>query len=102
MSTCVLIVPADLRDRANELGAAMGWGSNNYTIPLTSNGTTITHWATNVADPAPEFLDMLQEGPPSELGDFSDVMGALIPVVASDFATALTLANMTLFDGSTS
>ena len=39
----VLIIPAALRDDANLLGAALGHGPNNYTVPIPSDGP-VTHW----------------------------------------------------------
>lgn len=38
MTSAVLIIPAALRAAANALGAAMGWGSDNYTVPLSASG----------------------------------------------------------------
>jgi len=38
MFSTVLIVPASLRAEANMLGEAMGWGPNNYSVPLSATG----------------------------------------------------------------
>lgn len=45
MTSAVLIIPAALRSAANALGAAMGWGPENYTVPLSASGEApATHW----------------------------------------------------------
>ena len=56
----VLVIPATLLDKANGLGEAMGWGPNNYSIPLSADGSEpATHWSLNIAEAGPDFLDML-------------------------------------------
>lgn len=46
MTSALLIIPAPLREAANAVGAAMGWGPNNYDgIALSSDGVNITHHA---------------------------------------------------------
>ena len=82
----VLLVPDSLRDTANGLGEAMGWGPNNYSILLSADGSEpATHWSLNIAQASPDFLAMLEaagEGQmPSGLdfppADFAAVMGGL-------------------------
>lgn len=80
MLSVVLIIPADLRDKANALGEALGHGPNNYSVALT-NATAPTHyglhtWATQA------FVDMLAAGVMPEgldypQDDFDLVMNAL-------------------------
>ncbi len=41
--SAILIVPADLLDKANRLGAALGHGPESYTVPL-GDGETVTHY----------------------------------------------------------
>lgn len=43
MFSCVLIVPATLVDSANQLLEYMGWGPNNFSVPLTTD-VEITHY----------------------------------------------------------
>lgn len=57
MRSAVLIIPASMREAANGLAVAMGWGDENYTIPLSSDGETITHYAAR-ADVGDEFIAM--------------------------------------------
>ena len=58
MYSAVLIVPEALLTKANKLGAAMGWGPTNYTIPLIdAEGNTFFGLRTDVQ---PSFLEMVQ------------------------------------------
>ena len=41
----VLIIPVALLTEVNALGAAIGHGPENYTVPLSSDGETITHFS---------------------------------------------------------
>mgnify|MGYP000406511121 FL=1 len=40
----VLIIPAALLTEANALGNALGYGPESYTVPLSSDGETVTHY----------------------------------------------------------
>ena len=41
----VLIIPAALHAEANALGEAIGWGPNNYSVPLSATGAEpATHY----------------------------------------------------------
>ena len=87
MLSIVLIIPADLHDKANALGEALGHGPNNYSVALT-NSTEPTHyglhtWGTQA------FVDMLDAGVmPDGLvypqADFDAVMAALVQSVRAD------------------
>lgn len=60
MYSTVLIIPADLRSEANTLGEAMGWGPNNYSVPLSENGTEpATHYGLH-AWSTQEFVDLME------------------------------------------
>lgn len=41
--SCVLILPADQVATGNAVGAAMGWGPDNFSVPLSANSLA-THW----------------------------------------------------------
>ena len=74
--SAVLIIPAALRAAANSVGAAMGWGPENYTLPLSDDGgVTLTHYAcrTNVT---PQFLQQVANPPP--IPGVATVLSALI------------------------
>lgn len=44
-TSAVLIAPAAQRDAANALAAAMGWGPDCYSVPLSASGAApATHW----------------------------------------------------------
>lgn len=58
MTSAVLIIPTALRDAANAVGAAMGWGPENYTLALSGDGATVTHYACRT-DVPPSFLVIL-------------------------------------------
>lgn len=57
-TSALLIIPAPLRAAANAVGDAMGWGPENYTVPLSSDGSTVTHYACRT-DVQPTFLVIL-------------------------------------------
>lgn len=58
MTSAVLIIPAPYKAGANAVGAAMGWGPDNYTVPLSTDGAAVTHWACRT-DVQPSFLAIL-------------------------------------------
>lgn len=58
MTSALLIIPVPLRAAANAVGDAMGWGPENYTVPLSSDGETVTHYACRT-DVQPSFLAIL-------------------------------------------
>lgn len=43
MYSTVLIIPAELREQANALGESLGYGPDNYSVPLYSEGT-LSHY----------------------------------------------------------
>lgn len=75
MTSAVLIVPTADRDAANALGESMGWGPNNYSVPLT-DGTSVTHYGCR-ADVTQTFIDMLANPPPEA--------APVVAVLISDF-----------------
>jgi hypothetical protein len=53
--SAVLVTPADQLEDANKVGLALGYSSNEFTVPASDNGTDITHyychtWANEVFD----------------------------------------------------
>lgn len=81
--SCVLILPAGLRDAGNALGDAMGWGPDNYSVALSPSGDApATHYGLH-AWVAQAFLDTLDAGVlPDGLdfpqADFDAVMAELV------------------------
>ena len=75
MTSSVLIIPAALRDAANAVGMAMNGGPDNYTIPLSIDGVTVTHYGcrTGVSQ---EFITMLSS--PPNIPGIAEVLAALI------------------------
>lgn len=97
----VLIIPANLLTKANALGAAMGWGPDSYSIPLSVSGSApATHWGLNLANAGEEFLSMLlgasQGQVPEELvdvgfpmSDFGAVLSGLLTGLGKTFPETL-------------
>lgn len=59
MLSTVLILPDVLRDEGNRMGAAMGWGPDNFSVPLSADGgPPPTHWGLHAwaADTFPDLL----------------------------------------------
>ncbi|ATI41946.1 hypothetical protein CBW24_07975 [Pacificitalea manganoxidans] len=89
--SAVLIIPADLLDKANALGAAMGHGPESYSVPL-SDGEGVTHFGAR-ARVLPAFSAMLaaagripQENWPLYGLDAAQVTGGGSAVAALDLA----------------
>lgn len=76
-SAC-LILPAAYREAGNALAESMGWGPDNYSIALTDNGETITHYAVSTCVDQ-QFADWLQNPPPEAEG-----AGPLLAVLIAD------------------
>jgi hypothetical protein len=97
----VLIIPADLKDKANALGAAMGWGPESYSVPLSPDGADpATYHGLNLAEAGDAFLAMLAAAGNGEMPqelidggyppqDFAAVMAGLIVRAGVPFDTAL-------------
>ena len=65
MKSAVLIVPAALRQAADAVSEAQGYGSPAYTVPLSSDGgASVTHYGCR-ADVSDSFIEKL-ENPPAE------------------------------------
>lgn len=91
MISCVLIIPANLRDSANQLSVFMDWGPNSYSVPLSGDGSEpATHyglhsWVTEAFEP------MLAGPMPTELADggypeasYNAIIGSLISSFRDD------------------
>jgi hypothetical protein len=77
--SAVLIVPADLKPQADTLGAAMGWGSESYTIPI-PDAENPTHYGLR-ADVDAQFIRWIKgiEPLPESCADLAaPVIAALI------------------------
>ena len=76
MTSAVLIIPAALKSAADMVSAAMGWGPENYTLPLSNDGgVTLTHYACRT-DVTPVFLQQIANPPP--IPGVATVLSALI------------------------
>lgn len=76
MTSAVLIIPAALKPAADAVGSAMGWGPENYTVPLSNDGgQTLTHFACRT-DVTPGFMALLAD--PPAIPGVAAVLSALI------------------------
>jgi hypothetical protein len=85
--SAVLIIPAALKPAADAIGAAMGWGPCSYTVPLTADGETVTHYAAR-ADVGDGFLHMVAGLDPLPEGIGEHAAPVLAALVA-DFSPGL-------------
>ncbi|OYW56764.1 MAG: hypothetical protein B7Y80_01390 [Hyphomicrobium sp. 32-62-53] len=88
MISAILVVPVDLRERANFLALCLGWGPDSYSVPLTIDGETISHFACR-ADVTESFLAMISD---ASNGIFPSIpmtpqeISAVVVGLLSDFA----------------
>ncbi|MDX1755892.1 MAG: hypothetical protein R3175_07535 [Marinobacter sp.] len=94
----VMIVPASLLDDANATGLALGVGPENFTVALSSDGSTVTHYGALHQLAQPEFVQMLADAeggtlPPITWEDHGltearvqAVVDALIADVSSEYS----------------
>lgn len=76
MTSAVLIIPAALKPAADMVGAAMGWGPENYTLSLSADGgITLTHYACRT-DVTAAFLGQIANPPP--IPGVAAVLSALV------------------------
>ena len=83
--SAVLIIPADLKNQADAVGAAMGWGEVSYTIPLSDDPESqeVTHWAAR-ADVSEQFIRWVRGQEPLPDPAFQPVIDALIADFSPD------------------
>jgi hypothetical protein len=82
MHSTVLIIPAALREPANAVGEAMGWGPNNYSIPL-GDGESVTHYGLR-ADADGQFVRWVRGQDPLPDPSAQPVIDALIADFSPD------------------
>jgi hypothetical protein len=108
MHSAVLIIPAALKPAADAIGAAMGWGPTSYTVPLSADGETVTHYAAR-ADVTDSFVNWItgSEPLPSNIAEHAaPVLAALITDFSQTqwgrehFDSVLAQHNMTIYEGS--
>lgn len=90
----VIIVPADLREKANRLACALGHDvlpGDTFTVPLSDNVETVTHYGTRT-QAKQAFVDILTAAAKGELPDdfeqpiedVQEVMAAMLMDVRTD------------------
>ena len=78
-----IVLITSLPEKANALSEALGWGPNNFSVPLTNNKFGLHTWATQ------NFVDILESGEAPEgfsAEDFSAILDDLIKSVRPDSA----------------
>lgn len=75
MISAVLIIPAALKPAADAVGAAMGWGPENYGLALSATGQPPTTHYLCRTDVSEEFLAGVANPPP--IPGISTVLAAL-------------------------
>ena len=82
--SAILIIPAALRAAANAVGESMGWGPDNYTVPLSNDGgETVTHWAART-DVSEQFVRWIKGVDPLPDPAAQPVIDALIADFSPD------------------
>jgi hypothetical protein len=91
MKSTVLILPLALREAGNALGEALGYGPDNYTIPLAYGESAIqTHVALR-ADSEPSFVELVQN---AQAGIYPpdvpvDLIAPIAAAIIADFSDEL-------------
>ena len=86
MHSAVLIIPGSLKEEAEALCEALGWGPATFTIPIAAvdDETDLpTHWACRV-DVSAQFARMVQGLEPLDDPAFATVFDALIADFSPD------------------
>lgn len=93
MLSTVLILPDDLKDEGNRMGDAMGWGPENFSVALSSDGSApATHWGLHAwaSDDFPAYLASETLPPELEKAGFTQkewdaIRAAIIQSYWSDY-----------------
>ena len=88
MHSAVLILPIALKDAGDQIGEAMGWGPESYTIPLTSNPDgEVTHIGLR-ADVYPSFIRMIEDAKQGRYPETlpENVLRPVIDALIADFS----------------
>lgn len=75
--SAVLIIPTTLKPMGDAVAQAMGWGFVAYSIPLSTDGETVTHYACR-ADVSPQFMRWIKGDDPLPDPSIAPVINALI------------------------
>ena len=81
--SAVLIIPAALKPAADAVGAAMGWGAVSYSIALSDDGETLTHYGAR-ADVSEQYIRWVTGADPLPDPAFQPVVDALIADFSPD------------------
>jgi hypothetical protein len=82
MNSTILILPAAMRDAGNAVAEAMGWGPDNYSVPLSADGSApATHYGLHA------WTDDQFKGWVEGTAPLPDGMDAAVPVIAALIAS---------------
>jgi hypothetical protein len=77
MHSAVLIISTEIKSQGNEMGEIMGWGPESFTIPLSDNELSISHYALR-ADVDDQFVRWITGIDPLPLSEAQTVLASLI------------------------
>lgn len=85
-ASLVLIIPAALRDKANALGVALGQGPGNFSVALSGDGETITHYGLLHQAASADFIGTIKAG---QQGVLPDVQWSVFDLTVEDVAAVV-------------
>lgn len=91
MNSALLVIPVAHLASINALGAGMGWGGGNYTIPLTDTddpAQPLTHMGSRV-DVTGDFIALMDAAKAGHLPDLDYISLGVTPEEVRDAVTAL-------------
>ena len=88
MQSLAMLIPVELLTEANAVGAALGYGPENFTIPC-GDGQTVTHFAGYLAN-ASAFIAILTAAGHGDVPDGIDpaTLGPVLSALITDATTS--------------
>ena len=88
----VLIIPAAVQDQADQVAAGLGHGPNNFSVPLSSDGSEPATWYGCRAQTQQSFIDMLTAAGQGTLPEIEGMtpqeVGAVLMQLQADVSTS--------------
>lgn len=99
MKSTILVIPAAMRAAGNAVAEVMGWGPNNYSVPLFT-GDAITHYGLHTYSSA-QFEAWITgtEPLPEGMESAQPVIDALVYSFRDDIAGAAHFASVLEYNG---
>lgn len=91
MHSAVLILPMALKEAGDQIGAAMGWGPESYTIPLAADGASEATYIGLRADVQPSFIQMIEDAKSGQYPIMvpENILQPVIEALIVDFSQSL-------------